>query len=80
MLKPAHCSTAGGITEGMTYSSLKLEESLCIVLAVPSWNLGFALHTKHYNSRGELRYGTLHGSGIGGITLSGTISPSCRSC
>ena len=60
---------------GMTYSSLRLEESQCIVLAVPSWNLGFALHTKHYNSRNELRYGTLHGNGIGGIKLSGTIMP-----
>ena len=48
---------------GMNYSSLRLEEPLCIVLAVPSWNLGFALHTKHYNSRGELRYGRSMGTG-----------------
>jgi len=57
----------------MTFSSLGMNESKCVVIAVPSWNLGFALHTKHYNSRGELRYGTLNGNGIGGVTITGSI-------
>lgn len=57
----------------MNYSSLKMREEQSVVIAIPSWNLGFALHTKHYNSRKELRYGTLHGNGIGGIALSGSL-------
>lgn len=60
----------------MTYSSLALTEQKCVVIAVPSWKLGFALYTRHYNSRGELRYGTLHGYGIGGIAIGGTVKPS----
>lgn len=60
----------------MTFSSLALSEQKCVVIAVPSWKLSFALYTKHYNSRGELRYGTLHGYGIGNITIAGTLKPS----
>ncbi len=60
----------------MTYSSLALSEQKCVVIAVPSWKLNFALYTKHYNSRGELRYGTLHGYGIGNIAIGGTVKPS----
>jgi len=64
---------------GMTFSSLKLTEPKCIVIAVPSWTLGFALHTKHYNSRRQLRYGTLTGDGIGGVIITGTIGPAAPS-
>ena len=53
----------------MTFSSLKLAENKCVVIAVPSWYMGFALYTSHYNSRNQLRYGTLHGNGIGSASL-----------
>lgn len=60
----------------MSFSSLKLTESQCIVIAIPSWYLGFALYTKHYNSKHEIRYGTLHGNGIGGVGITGEITSS----
>jgi hypothetical protein len=59
---------------GMTYASLNLTEKKCVVIAVPSWDLGFGLYTNHYNSRGQLRYGTLHGNGIGKVELGGSIT------
>ncbi|MHB1453223.1 MAG: hypothetical protein ACYCYM_04615 [Saccharofermentanales bacterium] len=59
----------------MSFSSLRLSEEKCVVIAVPSWYLGFALYTNHYNSKGQLRYATLHGYGIGSVGISATIKP-----
>ncbi|MHB1485695.1 MAG: hypothetical protein ACYCYI_13700 [Saccharofermentanales bacterium] len=61
---------------GISFADLKLTEQKCVVVAVPSWNLGFALYTRHYNSRHEIRYGTLHGNGIGGVEIDGEIKVS----
>ncbi len=58
----------------MTFTSLKLTQAKCVVIAVPSWYLGFALYTSHYNSKGERRYGTLHGNGIGSASINCTLS------
>lgn len=61
---------------GMTFANLGLTESKCVVIAIPSWTLGLALYTRHYNNKGEIRYGTLTGSGIGGAEIAGAIKPS----
>ncbi len=58
---------------GMDFSSLKLTEQNTIVIAIPSWYLGFALYTNHYNSRNELRYATLHGKGIGSANFTSKL-------
>lgn len=64
---------------GMSFSSLRLGEGKCVVIAVPSWYLGFALYTNHYNSKGQFRYATLHGYGIGGVGISASIKPENQS-
>ncbi len=65
---------SGNSFGGMSYKSLKLTREKCIVIAVPSWTMGFALYTSHYNSSGQIRYGTLNGNGIGGVNIDGGIS------
>ncbi|MHB8964151.1 MAG: hypothetical protein ACYC5K_13475 [Saccharofermentanales bacterium] len=63
----------------MNFASLKLSEARCVVIAVPSWYLGFSLYTNHYNSKGQLRYATLHGYGIGGVGIAATVRPEGQS-
>jgi hypothetical protein len=60
---------------GMTFAALGLSESTAVVLAPPSWHLGFALYTQHYRpgSSTDLRYATLNGQGAGSVTLSGSL-------
>lgn len=74
-IKSASLYYSGNAFGGMSFASLRLTEAQCVVIATPSWNLGFALHTKHYNKSNQLRYGTLNGNGIGGIDVSGSITP-----
>lgn len=64
---------SGKSFNGMTFKSLSLSQQNCIVLAIPSWTLGFALYTSHYNSNNQIRYGTLSGDGIGGIVIQGSV-------
>lgn len=72
-IKSAPIYYMGNTFGGMTFSSLKLTEAKCIVVAVPSWYMGFALYTNHLNSKGKLRYGTLHGNGIGDVVFAGSF-------
>ncbi len=74
-VKSARLFYSGNAFGGMTFASLRLTEAQCVVIATPSWNLGLALHTKHYNKSNQLRYGTLNGNGIGGIDVDGSITP-----
>lgn len=60
---------------GMNFTEMNLTEQKCIVLSIPSLELGFALHTYHYSPSGALRYATFHGDGIGDILISGGIEP-----
>lgn len=61
---------------GMTFGDLKLSESKTVVLAQPSWHLGFALYTTHYRpgSRNDLRYATFNGQGAGQVNVRSAIS------
>jgi len=56
---------------GMNFTNLGLTESNTIVLAPPTWHLGFALYTRHYRpgTTSDLRYATFNGSGAGDITV-----------
>jgi len=56
---------------GMNFSNLGLTELNTIVLAPPTWHLGFALYTRHYRpgTTSDLRYATFNGSGAGDITV-----------
>ena len=61
---------------GMTFSALGLNETTTVVLAPPSWHLGFALYTTHYRpgSSSDLRYATFNGIGAGSISLAGSVT------
>ena len=78
-IKSAQIFYMGQPYGNMTFSSLSLTENKCVVIAVPSWYMGFALYTSHYNSRGELRYGTLHGNGAGSAVLACSFGASAQS-
>ena len=56
---------------GMTFSNLNLTDANTIVLAPPSWHLGFALYTRHYRpgSKSDIRYATFTGTGAGDVTV-----------
>ena len=60
---------------GMTFAGLGLAENTTVVLAPPSWHLGFALYTNHYlpGSTANLRYATFNGPGAGDVRLSSSI-------
>ena len=60
---------------GMTFQSLKMTDKTTVVLAPPSWYLGFALYTNHYlpGSKTKLRYATFCGAGSGDVALSSRI-------
>jgi hypothetical protein len=61
---------------GMTFAALGLSEDTTVVLAPPSWHLGFALYTQHYRpgSHTDIRYATLNGQGAGSVTLAGSLT------
>jgi hypothetical protein len=61
---------------GMTFSALGLSDTTTVVLAPPSWHLGFALYTTHYRpgSTSDLRYATFNGKGAGSLSLAGSIT------
>lgn len=59
---------------GMTFGQLGLNAGTTQVLAQPSWQLGFALYTRHYlPGSSQIRYATLTGPGAGDVFLYGDI-------
>lgn len=56
---------------GINFANLGLTESNTIVLAPPTWHLGFALYTRHYRpgTTSDLRYATFNGNGGGDIAV-----------
>ncbi|HBP37826.1 MAG TPA: hypothetical protein DD640_03635 [Clostridiales bacterium] len=70
-IKSARLTYRNNTYGGMTFSSLKLTEDSTIVLAPPSWHLGFALYTVHYlpGSKTKKRYATFNGAGSGAVSV-----------
>jgi len=68
-IKNAPMFYMGKSYNGINYTNLGLTESKCVVIAVPSMDLGFAVHTNHLASNGTIRYATFHGNGIGDYSI-----------
>lgn len=59
----------------MTFSQLNLNEYNTLVLAPPSWYMGFALYTTHYlPGTTQIRYATFNGAGSGSVALASSIT------
>lgn len=72
-IKSAPMYYMGKNYNNMNYTKLNLTENKCVVLAIPSMNLGFAVHTNHLTASGSLRYATFHGDGIGGYVINKSL-------
>lgn len=59
----------------MTFSQLNLNEYNTLVLAPPSWYMGFALYTTHYlPGTTQIRYATFNGAGSGSVAVASSIN------
>ena len=63
-IKSAGLTYRGASFGSMTFNQLQLAEETTVVLAPPSWHLGFALYTCH-NQPAGLVYSTFNGTGAG---------------
>lgn len=63
-IKSAGLTYRGQTYGSMTFSQLQLAEETTVVLAPPSWHLGFALYTSH-NQASSRVYATFNGTGAG---------------
>jgi hypothetical protein len=75
MIKNAVLTYRNNSYGNMTFGQLGLSEAKTVVLAQPSWHLGFALYTTHYlpGSKTNLRYATFNGNGGGDVSVAGSI-------